>query len=70
MRRPALTAATLCGQVSATMAHTPGADEGWMMAGNGDLKAHESTYSSVTKMLFWGAIACAVIVALVIWLIA
>jgi len=46
------------------------ADEGWMMAGNGDLKAHESTYLSVTKMLFWGAIACAVIVALVIWAIA
>lgn len=45
-------------------------DEGWMMAGNGDLKAHESTYVSVTKMLFWGAIACAVIVTLVIWLIA
>jgi hypothetical protein len=52
------------------MAQTPRADEGWMMAGNGDLKAHESTYLSVTKMLFWGAIACAVIVALVIWAIA
>ena len=32
-----------------------------MMAGNGDMKAHVATYSSVTKMLFWGAIACAVI---------
>ena len=41
-----------------------------MMAGNGDMKAHVATYSSVTKMLIWGAIACAVIAALVIWLIA
>jgi hypothetical protein len=41
-----------------------------MMAGNGDFKAHESTYGSVMKMLFWGAVACAVIAALVIWLIA
>jgi len=40
-----------------------------MMAGNGDMKAHESTYSSVTKMMFWGSIACAVLAALVIWLI-
>ncbi|MEH3158199.1 MAG: aa3-type cytochrome c oxidase subunit IV [Sphingomonas taxi] len=40
------------------------------MAGNGDMKAHEATYSSVTRLLFWGAIGCAVIAAFVIWLIA
>jgi hypothetical protein len=28
-----------------------------------------ATYTSVTKMLFWGTIGCAVIAALVIWLI-
>ncbi|GAA0657074.1 hypothetical protein FHT00_002331 [Sphingomonas insulae] len=40
-----------------------------MMAGNGDMKAHEATYSSVTGMMKWGTVACAVIAALVIWLI-
>ncbi len=40
-----------------------------MMAGNGDLNAHESTYSSVIGMLKWGTVGCAVIAALVIWLI-
>lgn len=40
-----------------------------MMAGNGDLKAHESTYSGVIGMLKWGTVGCAVIAALVIWLI-
>ena len=43
---------------------------GWVMAGNGDMKAHVSTYSSVIGMLKWGTVACAVIAALVIWLIA
>jgi hypothetical protein len=42
---------------------------GWVMAGNGDMKAHVSTYSSVIGMLKWGTVACAVIAALVIWLI-
>lgn len=40
------------------------------MAGNGDMKAHEGTYASVTAMMKWGAVACAVIAAGVIWLIA
>lgn len=42
------------------------------MAGHGDMniKAHVSTYDRVIGMLFWGAIACAIIAALVIWLIA
>ena len=42
------------------------------MADHGDMniKAHEATYGSVTSMLYWGAIGCAIIAALVIWLIA
>ncbi|WP_268795213.1 aa3-type cytochrome c oxidase subunit IV [Sphingomonas sp. Leaf38] len=40
------------------------------MAGNGDMKAHVATYSSVTGMMKWGAVGCALVVALVIWLIA
>ena len=40
------------------------------MAGNGDMKAHEGTYAQVIGMLKWGAVACAIIAALVIWLIA
>jgi len=40
------------------------------MAGNGDMKAHVGTYTQVTGMLKWGAVACAIIAALVIWLIA
>ena len=42
------------------------------MAGHGDMdiNAHRSTYGSVTTMLFWGAIGCAIVAALVIWLIA
>ena len=39
------------------------------MAGNGDMKAHVATYSSVTGMMKWGAVGCALVVALVIWLI-
>ncbi|WP_082472513.1 aa3-type cytochrome c oxidase subunit IV [Sphingomonas sp. Leaf357] len=39
------------------------------MAGNGDLKAHEQTYGQVIGLLKWGAVACAVIAAAVIWLI-
>ena len=39
------------------------------MAGNGDMKAHVATYSSVTGMMKWGSIGCALVVALVIWLI-
>ena len=40
------------------------------MAGNGDMKAHSATYSSVAGMMKWGAVGCAAVVALVIWLIA
>ena len=40
------------------------------MAGNGDMKAHAATYSSATGMMKWGAVGCALVVALVIWLIA
>ena len=38
--------------------------------GDMDIKAHASTYGSVISMLYWGAIGCAIIAALVIWLIA
>ena len=40
------------------------------MAGNGDMKPHVATYDSVTAMLKWGTVGCAVIAGLVIWLIA
>lgn len=40
------------------------------MAKEFDMKAHESTYGSVMAMLKWGTIACALVAALVIWLIA
>jgi hypothetical protein len=39
------------------------------MAGNGDMKAHESTYHSVIGLLKYGAVACFVIAFTVIWLI-
>ncbi|CUS44132.1 aa3-type cytochrome c oxidase subunit IV [Sphingomonas sp. QA11] len=39
------------------------------MAGNGDIKFHEETYHKVIGLLKWGAIACFLIAALVIWLI-
>jgi hypothetical protein len=38
--------------------------------GDMDIKAHEATYGSVISLLFYGAIGCAIIAALVIWLIA
>ena len=34
------------------------------------LQAHVETYGGVIAMLKWGAVACAIIAALVIWLIA
>ncbi|CAN5401172.1 hypothetical protein BH09PSE4_BH09PSE4_14220 [soil metagenome] len=40
------------------------------MADQGDMTAHEQTYSSVIWMLKWGAVGCAAIAAIVIWLIA
>ncbi|MGR6330458.1 aa3-type cytochrome c oxidase subunit IV [Sphingomonas sp. XXL09] len=40
------------------------------MAGNGNMQPHEATYASVIGMLKWGAVGCAIVAALVIWLIA
>ena len=40
------------------------------MAADGDMNAHVATYGSVTKMLFWGSIACGIIAIAVILLIA
>ena len=40
------------------------------MAGQGDLKAHEQTYNGVIALLKWGAVGCAIVAALVVWLIA
>ncbi len=42
------------------------------MTGHGDMnmKAHASTYDRVIAMLKWATIGCAIIAALVIWLIA
>lgn len=40
------------------------------MAGEGDLKAHEGTYSGFTVMLKWGTIASLILAAIVVWLIA
>jgi hypothetical protein len=40
------------------------------MAGDGEIKVHEATYHQVIAMLKWGAVACALIAILVIWLIA
>ena len=40
------------------------------MANEGEMKAHEATYFSMIGMLKWGAVACALIAALVVWLIA
>ena len=40
------------------------------MAGNGDIKAHIGTYDRMIGMMKYGALAVAIIAALVIWLIA
>jgi hypothetical protein len=40
------------------------------MAGDTDMKPHRATYDSVIGMLKYGAVGCAAIAALVIWLIA
>lgn len=39
------------------------------MAGDTDMKPHEQTYSSVIALFKWGAVACLIIAAIVIWLI-
>ncbi|WP_374942595.1 aa3-type cytochrome c oxidase subunit IV [Sphingomonas sp.] len=36
---------------------------------SGNMKGHVATYSSVIGMLKWGAVACFVIAAGIIWLI-
>jgi hypothetical protein len=40
------------------------------MAGNGDIKAHVSTYDRMIGLMKYGAIVVALVTALVIWLIA
>jgi hypothetical protein len=37
---------------------------------HGDITAHAATYGGVINMLKWGTLACILIAALVIWLIA
>lgn len=39
------------------------------MADDANMEGHVATYNTVTGLFFWGAIGCAVIAALVIWLI-
>jgi hypothetical protein len=39
------------------------------MAGNGDLKAHERTYSGFTALLKWGAVAAFAVGLIVIFTI-
>lgn len=39
------------------------------MASNGDLKAHEQTYSGFTSLLKWGAIASFIVGLIVIFII-
>ena len=40
------------------------------MAQSGDMKAHENTYGGFMRMLKIGTIICALLAALVVWLIA
>lgn len=40
------------------------------MAGDGNMKQAEGTYSGFTQMMKWGTIVTVVLVAFVIWLIA
>lgn len=40
------------------------------MAGDMDIEQHRQTYGSIMKLLFWGTIGCAIVAAVVIWLIA
>jgi len=40
------------------------------MAGDTDLKSHVQTYDRMIGLLKWGAVACAAVAGLVIWLIA
>ena len=40
------------------------------MTNNGEIKAHEQTYSGFTSLLKWGTIASVIVTAIVIFLIA
>lgn len=40
------------------------------MAGNGDMKAHRETYAGVMNLLKWGTVACFLVGAIVVLLIA
>ena len=40
------------------------------MADKTQIQGHAATYAGLIALLKWGAVACAVIAALVIWLIA
>jgi hypothetical protein len=40
------------------------------MAGNGDMKAHEQTYTSIMGLLKWGAVASFIVGAIVVMIIA
>ena len=44
--------------------------KGKIMAGKGDMKAHEDTYSRVMGILTWGTVGCFLVGALVVFLIA
>jgi Bacterial aa3 type cytochrome c oxidase subunit IV len=45
-------------------------EQGIIMAGNGDMKAHRETYISVMGMLKWGALGCFLLGMTVVFLIA
>ena len=40
------------------------------MASDGDIKAHETTYSGFTALLKWGTIASVIVTMIVVFLIA
>ncbi len=40
------------------------------MAGDMDIRQHSQTYGKVIGLLKWGTLACALIAAFVVWLIA
>ena len=40
------------------------------MAGDMDISAHTKTYAGVMSLLKYGTVACAIIAAFVVWLIA
>lgn len=44
--------------------------QGMFMAGAGDFKAHERTYTGFLGLLKWGTIASAIVAAFVVYLLA